>query len=410
LLTINNRLKVITNNEQQVASYHRIPSMNRMIFTVISILVPCFLLLFNSGGEGDEGKRNQRPIYIAIVVPLSGPLAEFGRSMVRGGRMRADEDANQSRLHGSPVKLLTLDDRGEATDAVGLAENIKDHPSIVAVIGHLTTGCTLSAIPAYSAAGLPLISPVATGGDLDTVKSPYVFRTILSESQQVASLARYIYKTMGKITVALVYEDSSLGNQLKKSFLLKSKEIGLSVKPIVVESNPFPNINEAIHEIAMLKAGAIFSASGPQLTSLVVRKWPEKIDKPVIFGTYRLVSEEFMQLAGNRSKGVMAVHPCIWDSSFHKGRGIRDRYEKKWKYNMDWIAGQTYDAVDLVLWAIHKSGSEPDSVRGALKSLNAIHRSLPGLAGPIYFNRNGSLAREVTVAVYTGREWKLKKN
>jgi ABC-type branched-subunit amino acid transport system substrate-binding protein len=386
------------------------PSMNRMIFTVISILVPCFLLLFNSGVEGDEGKRNQRPIYIAIVVPLSDSLAEFGRSMVRGGRMRADEDANQSHPHGSPVKLLTLDDRGEATDAVRLAEHIKYHPSIVAVIGHLTTGCTLSAIPAYSVAGLPLISPVATGGDLDTVKSPYVFRTILSETQQVISLARYIYKTMGKITVALLYEDSPLGNQLKKSFLLKSKEIGLPVKPIVIESNPFPNINEAIHEIAMLKAGAIISASGAQLTSLVVRKWPENIDKPLIFGTYRLVSEEFMQLVGNQSKGIMAAHPCIWDSSFHKGREIRDRYEKKWKYNMDWIAGQTYDAVDLVLWAIRKSRSQPDSVRDALKSLNAIDRSLPGLAGPIYFNRNGSLAREVTVAVYTGRGWKLKKN
>jgi branched-chain amino acid transport system substrate-binding protein len=381
-----------------------------MIFIVISILVPCVLLLFNSRCEGDEGKRNQRPVYIAIVVPLSGPLAEFGHSMVRGGRMRADEDINKSHLHCSPVKLLILDDRGEATDAIRLSESIKDHLSIVSVIGHLTTGCTLSAIPAYHTAGLPLISPVATGGDLDTVKSPYVFRTILSETQQVISLARYIYKTMGKITVALVYEDSSLGNQLKKSFLLKSKEIGLPVKPIIIDSNPFPNINDAIYEIAMLKAEAIVSASGPQLTSLLAIKWPEKIHKPVIFGTYRLVSEEFMQLVGNQSKGIMAAHPCILDSGFHEGSEIIERYEKKWKYNMDWIAGQTYDAVDILLWAIRKSGSEPDSIRGALKSLDSIHRSLSGLAGPIYFNRDGSLAREVTVAVYTGKGWKLKKN
>jgi ABC-type branched-subunit amino acid transport system substrate-binding protein len=384
--------------------------MNRMIFTIILILIPYFLLSFISGGEGAEGKRNLRPIYIAMVVPLSGNLAEFGRSMLRGGRTRADEDAMKSHLHGSTVKLLALDDRGEATDAMRLAENLKDHPSIGAVIGHLTTGCTLSAIPAYSAAGLPLISPVAAGGDLDNIKSPYVFRTILSENQQAISLAHYIYKTMGKITVALVYEDSSLGNQLKKSFLLKSKKIGLSVKPIVIESNPFPNINEAIHEITILKPGAIFSAGESRLTSLVVRKWPEKIDKPVIFGTYRLISEEFMQWSGEQAKGIMAAHPCIWGSSFRKGREIRDRYERKWKYNMDWLAGQTYDAVDLVLWAIHKSGSEPDAIRCALKSLDAIHRSLPGLAGPIYFNRNGSLAREITVAEYTGRGWKLKEN
>lgn len=382
--------------------------MIRIISPVITILISC-ILLSCTPDEGPERKRSQRPIFIAIVAPLSGPLAEFGWSMLRGGRMRIDEATNQTHFNGRAVKLIALDDRGKAAHAIQLAENLKGHPSIVAVIGHLTTGCTLSAIPVYNAARLTIISPAATGSDLDKAKSPYFFRTILSESHQAISLANYIYRTMGKIKVALVYEESSLGNQLKNSFTLKGKEIGLSVKPISIESKPYPNLYEAIHKIAMLKAGAIFLAAGPRLTSLIVRKWPEKIDKPVIFGTYRLISEEFEEMAGDQYKGIMAAHPCVFRSSFHKGREIKDRYEKKWKYKMDWLAVQTYDAVELLLWAMHKSGTDPDSIRGALKDLNSKNRSLSALAGPIYFNPNGSLAREVTVAIYTGSGWKIRE-
>jgi len=141
----------------------------------------------------------------------------------------------------------------------------------------------------------------------------------------------------------------------------------------------------------------------------MVRKWPEKIDRPLIFGTYRLISEEFSEVAGRHNRGILAAHPCVWRSDFEKGRDTRDRYEKKFKYGMDWLAIQAYDAIDLLLWAIHKSGIDPGSIRDALQDLNSKNHSLSGLAGPIYFNANGSLARDVTVASYTGSGWKLRE-
>lgn len=323
--------------------------------------------------------------------------------------MRIEEGKDQTLLNGREVKLIALDDKGNSKEAIRLAENLKSHQSIVAVIGHLTTGCTLSAIPVYNSAQVILISPVATGSDLESIKSPYTFRTILSESQQAVSLANYIYRTIDKKKVALIYEGSPLGNWLRNSFLSRSKEIGLSVKDISVESNPFPNINEVINKIVKLRAGAIFLAGGPRLAALIVRKWPKKIDRPLIFGTYRLISEEFMELAGNHNKGILAAHPCVWRSDFEKGRDIKDRYEKKFKYSMDWLAIQTYDAVDILLWAINKAGIDPDSIRGVLQGLNSKNRSIPGLAGPVYFNPDGSLARDANAALYTGSGWKLRE-
>ncbi len=381
----------------------------KLITLTLKFILISSILLSCTSGEEPANKSTQGPIYFAIIAPFSGPLSEFGWSMLRGGRMRIEEGKDQTLLNGREVKLIALDDRGKAGDAVRLAKNISSHQSIIAVIGHLTTVCTLSAIPTYNSAKLILISPVATGDDLESIKSPYVFRTILSESQQAMSLADYIYRSKDRKKVALIYEDSSLGNRLKNSFLSRSKEIGLYVKNILVEDNPFSNLTEAIDKIVTLKAGAIFLAGGPRLAALIVRKWPEKIDRPLIFGAYRLISEEFTELAGKHNKGILAAHPCIWRSDFEKGRDIKNRYEKKYKYSMDWLAIQTFDAVDLLMWTINKSGVDPDSIRGSLQGLNSKNKSMQGLAGPIYFNHNGTLARDVNMSLYTGSGWRLRE-
>ncbi len=379
---------------------------------MIPILIPALsllLLLFCPSGHASETKGDQRPIFIAIVAPFTGPLAKCGLSMLRGARLREDEGGDQSAAHGKAVKLIPLDDRGEPARAMQLAERIASHPSIVVVVGHLTTGCTLSAIPFYHAARLTTISPVAAGNDLDNVKSPYLFRTILSERHQAISLARYIRRTMGKVTVGLVFEDSSQGIQLKNAFLLTGEELGLSVKSFPMGNNPSATLYDALHEITLLRPEVLFSAGGSQATALILRKWPEGIDKPVIFGTYRLISEEFGELVGDGQRGIMAAHPSIWTSDFQRGAETRARYEKTWKDRMDWLAAQAYDAVDLLLWAIRESGSNLNALRDTLMSLDSRKHALPGLAGPIYFNRDGSLAREVTVAEYIDGQWRVKK-
>jgi len=76
---------------------------------------------------------------------------------------------------------------------------------------------------------------------------------------------------------------------------------------------------------------------------------------------------------------------------------------------MDWVAVQTYDAVDLLLRVIERAGTRAHSIRRGLQDLNSTSNALPGLAGPIWFNANGSLARGITVAAYTDSGWKLRE-
>jgi len=241
------------------------------------------------------------------------------------------------------------------------------------------------------------------------VKSPYLFRTMLSERQQVISLAHYLHGKLGTGTVALLYEDSCLGTQLKNAFLLAAEELGLSVKSLSTGRNHCANLHDSLHTIALLRPEALFVAGSLRLAALIIKKWPEGIDKPVIFGTYRLISEEFRELVGNQQGGILAAHPSIWTADFQRAPEIRARYEKTWKYRMDWLAAQAYDAVDLLLWAIGESGSNLNSLGDTIRGLNSKEQALPGLAGPVYFNRDGSLAREVSVSEYFDGRWTMRE-
>ncbi len=381
--------------------------MKLIIFTLKVVLISCILLSCTSDKEA-SGKESKESVYIALTAPLSGPLSDFGWSMLRGARMRTGNGKNETLCTGRSVKLMTFDDKGDATEALTLARNISDHQSMVAVIGHLTTVCTLAAIPVYNSAELIHISPVATGDDLKRIKSPYTFRTILSESEQAMSLADYVYRTIDVKKVILVCEGSPLGDLLKNSFLLRSREIGLSVENIPVQGNSFPDLTETIDRILTMKPGGIFLAVGPELAALIVRELPEKVRSPLAFGTYRIISEEFLELAGRHSAKILAAHPCVWRSDFKKGRDLKTRYEREFKRTMDWVAVQAYDAVDLLLWAIERAGTDANSIRQVLQDLTSTN-ALPGLAGPIWFNSNGSLARGVTVAACTGSGWKVRE-
>ena len=373
------------------------------------IFISCILVLCTSCTASAHEKEANKA-YIALVAPLSGPLSEFGWSMLRAGRMRLDEDKNRRPRNGIAVKLLTLDDKGNAAEALQLTRNVTNNQSMVAVIGHLTTTCTLAALPVYNSCQLIHISPIATGEDLAHITSRFTFRTILSEGRQAMSLAEYIHRKTDVNRVAVVYENSPLGNLLRDSFMRKREDRGLSVEAIALTGNSLADVSEATKRVLTMKAGAVFLAARPELAAVIVRKLPQGIDRPLIFGTYRLVSEEFLELSGTSSRGILAAHPCAWSSDFKRGMVVKGRYEKEFKHAMDWVAVQTYDAVDLLLWAIEQAGAHAPSIRNVLQDLNSHARARPGLAGPLYFNPSGSLAREASVAVYTGSDWVLRED
>lgn len=91
--------------------------MKRIILASKVVLISCMLLAC-TGGDGISSKASQGPTHITIVAPFSGPLSKFGRLMLRGGRMRAEEGEDHVLVSVRVVKLIALDDRRETRQAM----------------------------------------------------------------------------------------------------------------------------------------------------------------------------------------------------------------------------------------------------------------------------------------------------
>src|SRR5207253_972608 len=120
-----------------------------------------------------------------IAVGLAGPFSQArGASMLRAAQLAVNQINAKRGIRGRKLELRVVDDSGNEDAAVRVAEQLYADPAIVAVVGHLSSGPSLSAARVYGggATPTPMISPSASSPDLSGM-SPYVFRVCPSDLQ-----------------------------------------------------------------------------------------------------------------------------------------------------------------------------------------------------------------------------------
>src|SRR5687768_17283716 len=86
-----------------------------------------------------------------IRVGLAGSMGTAGGRAVRQGvQLAVDEINGRGGIGGRKVALVVKDDSGKAHQAIEVAQELRDDPDVVAVIGHINSGATLAAAPVYN--------------------------------------------------------------------------------------------------------------------------------------------------------------------------------------------------------------------------------------------------------------------
>jgi branched-chain amino acid transport system substrate-binding protein len=183
------------------------------------------VLLAGCAGGGDD-----RPIVIGLAGPFSQPR---GEAMQRAAELAVREINARGGVRpggrgtGRELALRILDDSGRADAAIRVATELAGDPSVVAVIGHLTSGTSLAAARIYGEGRRPvaMISPSASSPELSGV-SPYVFRICPTDLSHGAQLARYALQQLGARRAGLIYIDDDYGRGLRESFAAEFRDLG----------------------------------------------------------------------------------------------------------------------------------------------------------------------------------------
>lgn len=167
--------------------------------------------------------RPKPAVTLAVAVPLSGDLAADGRGIARAVELAVSQQSRSGKLP-MPVTVARFDDGGDTARAESAAQDIVADTAVFAVVGHLTSGCSVAASRVYAAAGLAMITPSATAPVLtEQQTSPewpgkrVVFRLPPSDAIQ-GSYAAEFARQLGLKRVFVVDDSTTYGRSLAAEF------------------------------------------------------------------------------------------------------------------------------------------------------------------------------------------------
>ncbi len=156
-----------------------------------------------------EAEGTAKPGTYGVLLPLSGPLAPFGRRALRGVLLGSGLFGPQD----PGVRLLVADSRGEPEAAARAVEDLARR-GVVGILGPLKGAAARAAARRARELGVPLLTLTPAAG----VAGDGVFRLHLPRDDEVAALVAYAVGVLGHRRFALLYPDTETGLAYRDRF------------------------------------------------------------------------------------------------------------------------------------------------------------------------------------------------
>lgn len=326
------------------------------------ILILSLVMLFSC-------KKQEKVIKIGVAGAHSGDLASYGLPTVKAAELIIEKVNANGGLLKKQVVLVIEDDVCKPEVATNTASKLVGE-NVVAVIGHICSGATKSALGIYKDSKIVCISPSATNPPLtQSGDYPNFFRTIASDDAQAKLEVDFVLETLKFSKIAILHDKGDYGKgfaEFAKSLLEASGKA-----EVVLFEGITPGAVDYTAVVNKIKSSGaeavIFGGYHPEASKIVSQMRKKKMDT-VFLSEDGVKDDTFIKVAGEFAEGVYATGPK--DTS-QNPLSIQAVQEHKDKYNEEPGAFfiNAYSAVLALVNAIEKAKStEYDKIVNALRS------------------------------------------
>lgn len=365
---------------------------------------------------GDGGTTGEvETIKIGVQTALTGPLPDYGAAAKNGAEL-AVEDFGKFEMGGKTyqVELVVLDDKAEPTESAVVAQTMVDE-GVVGVIGSLTTGATLSAIPIYAENRIPQISGSVTGPKANAESVDTFFRTCWSDAIQGEALAAWVIE-LGAKKVVLMDDNGAYAVGLADVAEAALKAEGIET----LRQNSQSGDKDLSAQVANVKEFApdalIFTGYHPEAGLMRKQMVEAGLGDVIFMGGDGIRSTEFVAEAGGveNAAGSYATFGGFPEDQQPGYEAFAAKYKEAYGEDVGPYAQNNYDALGALIEAIKKAESlDTEKIIAALQELE-----YEGVTGKFSFasEAKGAVARgDIVVAglepsnvpryVVEGEEW-----
>ena len=327
--------------------------------------------------------KNEPVLKLAVSIPGEAADGSGSREILRGVAQAQDEINQAGGINNRSLSIVIGTDNNDITIAPKVAALFVSQSDILGVIGHVASSTTLATVETYTKGELVAISPVSSAVQLSN-KSPYIFRTVPSDSMAARSLVDYTVNTL-KRKKAIVYfsSKSDYSKSLKGEFSTAiSKEGGEVVAEYDLALSSF-DAQESLTtakrqgaDVIMLSSDTDSLNRGLQVVRLNESRLP-------VLGGDDVYSPKTLE--ATRATGENMVVAVPWHILSNTSKMFAARSRKLWGGDVNWRTVTAYDATQALIAAL-----QTNTTRTGIKdALRAPGFSAVGASSPVRFLASG---------------------
>jgi len=249
-------------------------------------------------------------IKIGVAGAHSGDLASYGLPTVNAAKIVVDQVNAKGGINGQKLELLVQDEECKPEKATNVATKLVSDGAI-AVIGHICSGATKAALPIYTEAKIPVMSPSATNPELtQSGQYPTFFRTIASDDAQAKLGVDFSIDTLKAKKIAVLHDKGDYGKgyaEFAKMFI----EQGGKAEVVLFEgiTPGAVDYSAVVQKIRRSEADVVmFGGYHPEASKLVSQMRQKRVEA-LFVSDDGVKDDTFIKVAGPESEGVYASGP-----------------------------------------------------------------------------------------------------
>jgi branched-chain amino acid transport system substrate-binding protein len=358
-----------------------------------------------SGSSSTGAAETRHELIVGHYASMTGNTAHFGQDTDKAVHLAVDEANASGGVLGKPVKVITLDDRGDSAEAASAVTRLIDVEHVDALIGEVASSLSLAGGRIAQRRGIPMISPSSTNPKVTQV-GDYIFRVCFIDPFQGKVMATFARNTLKFEQVAIlkdVKNDYSIGlaDTFKASFTALGGKIAIEQSYSAGDTD----FSAQVTAVKSTKAQAIYVPGYYSEVGAIARTAQRLGVKIPLLGGDGWDAPELFSIGGDALEGSYFSNHFAADGASPKGKQFMAAFKAKYGQEPTGLGMLGYDAAAVLFDAVKRAGTtNPKAVRDAL----AQTKGFEGVTGKITMDKDRNPEKSAVILKIEGGKAKYE--
>lgn len=363
-------------------------------------------LQFYGAGRDKVPPIDLKEVRIGFLGPLEGSaILPLGKQMLQGAVLAIEEANGKDGYNGIPFKLMIHNDVGLWGAAANEVVKMNDE-KVWAWLGSIDGNVTHVALRANLKLEIPMVNTGDSDPTLTECNIPWLIRVISDDLQSNYALVNQIYNRDGHSRIVIFRTSSRYGRVGIMNFVDTSVRIG---HPIINEEQfgeGDTDFKMQLERIKKLSPDAILIWGNAEESALILRQIRKMGMTQPVYGSDRMVSDEFLRIAGKDAEGTITTSSYNPNADIPQLKTFQTNYFKRFGLKPDAFAAHAYDGMNLIIKAIQKAGLNRVLIRDVLTDLKTF-QGYQGVTGKIILDENWNDIGDIWMAKVQNGQFKF---